>query len=161
MVEGILLFGSTHMKIQLKPSKKDIEKIEEKYERNLDWKLLSHCLTTTYDWIFANRSRAKHSITVKIKYDETLAGWYYYGETIYVNLENNETFEEFIQTIFHEFRHWVQFKIDKRPAASMISKRKKGWDMEQAELEAESWEKIGEKIFEMYKLLDYIKTIHK
>jgi hypothetical protein len=43
----------------------------------------------------------------------------------------------------------------------MISKRKKGWDMEQAELEAESWEKIGEKIFEMYKLLDYIKTIHK
>ena len=68
------------------------------------------------------------------------------GETIYVNLENNETFEEFIQTIFHEFRHWVQFKIDKRPAASMISKRKKGWDMEQAELEAESWEKIGEKI---------------
>ena len=43
----------------------------------------------------------------------------------------------------------------------MVTKRKKGWDIGEAELEAEAWEKIGEKIFEMYTLLDYSKSIHK
>ena len=161
MVGEILPFGNTLMIIQLKPSNKDLEKIESKYKCNLDWKLLSHCLTSTYNWIFPNRSKATHTIYIKIQHDEDLAGWYYYGSSIYINLKHNKKFEDFIQTIFHEFRHWVQFKISKRSATSMVTKRKKGWDIGEAELEAEAWEKIGEKIFEMYTLLDYSKSIHK
>lgn len=161
MAEETLPLGNIPMRILLKPAKRDIEKIEEKYKCNLDWKLLSHCLTTSYNWLVPNKTRATYNISVRVKYDENLAGWYYYGETIYVNLGHNDTFEEFIQTIFHEFRHWMQFKIEKRAANSMVSKRKKGWSVKEAELEAESWEKIGEKVFEIYNILNYIKTIHK
>ncbi|MGA1046531.1 MAG: hypothetical protein ACO3UU_00825 [Minisyncoccia bacterium] len=149
------------MKIQLKPSNKDIEKIYKKYNVYIDWNLLSYSTTAVYNWVYPNRSKETKTISLKIKEEEGLAGWYYYGSSIYVNLKYNETFTEFIKTVFHEVRHWIQFKIDKRPALSMVKKKPVKWDCVDAEREAESWEEIGEKIFEMYNLLAYSKTIHK
>jgi len=161
MAAAIPLFGNTHMKIQLKLSDSDICKIYEKYNRHLDWNLLSYSTTTAYNWVRPNRSSKTRNIYLKIKEEDGLAGWYYYGSSVYINLKYNETFEEFIKTIFHEIRHWIQFKIDKRTANSMVTKKSNKWDRDDAENEAEAWEEIGEKIFEIYNLLDYSKLIHK
>jgi hypothetical protein len=43
----------------------------------------------------------------------------------------------------------------------MVTKKSNKWDRVDAEKEAEAWEEIGEKIFEIYNLLDYSKSIHK
>jgi hypothetical protein len=147
------------MKIRLRLNDKDNEKAIAKYNVSTDWKLLSYCLTTAYNWIKPNRSKSTTNIYVKIREDDSLAGWYNYSNTLYININNNETYEEFVKTIFHEFCHWKQYMIDNRPSNSMVAKRPNKWDCEDAELEAENWELIGIKALEIYNCLSYSKNI--
>lgn len=148
------------MRIKFKISKQDNEKLTNKYQCNIDWKLLSHSATSAFNWIKPNRYDDA-IIIVRIRDKEALAGWYDYGQSLYINLDNNSDINDFIKTLFHEFRHWMQFKIEKRPAHSLVTKRGKLWDCDNAEEEATAWENIGEKIFDIYNTLSYIKEEYK
>lgn len=159
MVAAQLQFGSTFMQIKFNINEKDTKKIEHLGE--IDWKRLSYATTLAYNWCKPNRVTQTYRLPIKIKESPGLAGWYSYGNTLYVNLEFIENLDDFLRTVFHEFRHWVQYKIEKRSSFSLVTKRKNGWDMDNAESEAETWEKIGIKIFEIYNILDYIKKEHE
>ena len=67
----------------------------------------------------------------------------------------NETIEEFMHTLFHEFQHWHQYWIDNRQwdriGRTFPDTR---WDSDDAEEEAEIWELIGHNTFKMYNQLE-------
>jgi len=150
----------TAMQIQFKIDKKDDDVLFVKYDTRIDWKLLSYSATSAYNWIIPNRSSKINSIPIRLKKTDGLAGWFNYGQSLYINLDYNEDLSEFIRTLFHELRHWIQFHIDKRPAHSLVTKKEKHWCCENAEKEAQDWEEIGEKILDIYNILAYSKLKH-
>lgn len=148
------------MKIRLVLSKKDKEKVNKRYNTALDWRLLSYCLTTSYNWIVPNRKDFTNDIRVAVsEKDEECYGWFKFGMSIYVNPAKNETIDEFIKTLFHEFCHWHQYWVKDRSYESMVFKSPKKWSMDQCEEEAEKWETIGKNAFTIYNLLQEGKEL--
>lgn len=151
------------MKIQFRVNKNDAKLIYKTYRKKIDWKQLSHAFTSAYNWICPNRSSKTITLYVKVRdCPEEYAGWFNYSNTLYVSASLNNCLEEFIRTVFHEFCHWRQYWVEKRSANSIVGKRGNNkWDSDNAEYEAEQWEILGEKIFEMYNILSYIKKDYK
>lgn len=149
------------MKLRLTISKEDKKIVNEQYGVNLDWNLLSYCLTTTYNWVIPNRKPHTNNIRVAIKgREEGCVGWFNYGQTLYVLPNQNKTLSDFIETLFHEFCHWNQYWIDGRSCSSMVTKRPSDkWGMDECEKEAQKWEIIGKKSLIMYNNLKESKEL--
>ena len=143
------------MKIRLTISREDKEVVNEQYGVNLDWNLLSYCLTTSYNWIVPNRKTHTNNIRVALKGKEDgCVGWFKYGQTLYIIPELNETLNDFVETLFHEFCHWNQYWIDDRSHVHMVTKRSNGqWGSTECEKEAQKWEVIGKNALVMYNML--------
>jgi hypothetical protein len=164
------LLGNLHYKFKfmlfkLNVNAKDRDAINAKYGREIDWALMSHCLSTIYNWSVPNRKKHTENIRIKLVYDdkngERLFGWFYYGKTIYICINRNNTYVSFIKTVFHEFCHWNQYWVDGRSAHHMVTKRRDKWGKDDAEREAEIWEIIGKKAIRLYNILEETKSLHE
>ena len=153
------------MQITLSPSKQDRKIFNNVYDREVDWRLLSYCMTLVYNWSIPNRQAVSNIIRVKAFESDTdentdLVGYFYFGKTIYINVDNCPTYKLFVGTIFHEFCHWYQYWIIGRSHIHMVSERPVDkWNVKQCEGEAENWEKIGLKAIRIYNELEECKKL--
>jgi hypothetical protein len=74
------------MKIRLTVSKQDKELVNKQYGVNLDWNLLSYCLTTSYNWIVPNRKTHTNNIRVALFHEFCHWNQYWIDDRSHVNM---------------------------------------------------------------------------